>query len=300
MKPQVVDEEVRRSYWTEQMESAAGFMDRMLEFPVEECGEAMISLPEAVAVEKDLTVEFSATLLAGRHPRLFYLRADLIGPFLAAAREMNAHGWILKAEDGFRSRAMQQAIALDEKVLDVVLRKVIWENRGRIPTPELLFRRLTCLTATRPKIGTHMSGSAIDISVLRARDRKEVGRGGPYLELSELTPMGSPFISAAAARNRAEISGLMRRHGFFPYPFEFWHYSQGDAYAEHLGASGKPARYGAVDFDPATGGVTTIPNPKDSLHSLEDIRRRMALALVRLQARGNGLGTRNHTLKSSQ
>jgi len=242
------------------------------------------SLPAAVAAE-GLTVEFSATRLAARHDRIFYLRAGLIRDFLAVAREMNERGWILKVEDGFRSRAMQQELALDANVLDRVLQKVIWESHGQIPRPELMFQRMTGLTATCPKIGTHMSGSAIDISVMRSGHRSEVERGGPYLALSELTPMASPFVSNTAARNRAEISDLMRRHGFMAYPYEFWHYSQGDAYAEHLAATGKPARYGAVDFDPATGRLAPILNPNDSLHSLEDIQQHMALALGRLDLR---------------
>lgn len=277
------DEDRRRVYWTKQMEAAFDFMDRILAYPVEECGEPLVSMREAVAAE-GLTVDFSQTWIAGRHERLFYFREGLIRDFLAAAREMNERGWILKVEDGYRSREMQKHIGLHENVLGAVLKKVIWEARGQVPTPELLFRRMTALIATRPKIGTHMSGSAIDISVLRSADRSEIGRGRPYLEMSEITPMGSPFISAEAARNRAEISAVMSRHGFLAYPYEFWHYSKGDAYAEFMAGSGKPGRYGAVDFDPASGRVTPIPNPGESLHAMADIQRHGALALARLQS----------------
>jgi hypothetical protein len=34
----------------------------------------------------------------------------------------------------------------------------------------------------------------------------EIDRGAPYMEVSEKTPMGSPFISDQAARNTAEIT----------------------------------------------------------------------------------------------
>ncbi len=273
----------RRAYWTEEMERAHSFMDRILAYPVRECGEPLTPLPEAVAAA-GLTVAFSSSLLAGRHARCFRLRSGLVPRFLSAAEAMNARGWVLKVEDGFRSVAMQRDLALHPGILDAVLGKVIWENGGSVPGPDLLFRRLSCLVATRPKIGTHMSGSALDLSVLRASDRSEIDRGGPYLELSELTPMGSPFISGEAARNRAEIEALMQRHGFRAYPSEFWHFSQGDAYAEALAGSGRPARYGAVDFDPATGRLVPIPDPAVSLHAPEDIRRHLALALERLAA----------------
>ena len=267
-------DKARRGYWTEQMEAAHGFMEAMREYPVEEEGESLVALREAVSHE-GVAVEFSATKLAVNHDRLFYLREGLVDDFIAASREMNDKGWVLKVEDGFRSRAMQKDLALQETVFDVVLKRVMWETGDRMPDPELTFRRLTVLVATCPKIGTHMSGSAIDVSVLRADDSSEIDRGGPYLELSELTPMASPFASAEAQDNRGEISEILQRHGFRAYPYEFWHYSKGDAFAEYLSDSGRPGRYGPVDFDIATGKVTAILNPKEALHDMDDIAKLM-------------------------
>ena len=275
------DEDARRTYWTQQMEAAYGFMQVMMDYPVKECGEPMVSLRDA-AREAGVTVLFSETKIAGQFERVFYIRKGLTNDFIAAARKMNERGWILKVEDGYRSRAMQKAVAMQPIVLDRILAKVIWETGGRIPEPNFLFRRITALSATFPKIGTHMSGSALDISVIRMEDGTEVDRGGPYIELSEKTPMASPFVPLQAAGNRAEITRIMQRHGFMAYPWEFWHYSQGDAYAEHLANSGKPARYGAVDFDPITGSLAAMLNPKEPLHLPGDILRNMQAALARL------------------
>jgi D-alanyl-D-alanine dipeptidase len=281
MPTQRDNEEVRRTFWTNQMESAYGFADKMLEYPVEECGESLISLPQS-AREEGVAVQFSQTKLAEDHARLFYFRKGLVEDFIAASREMNERGWTLRVEDGFRSREMQKDLALQESVFDNILQKVIWEAKDKIPDPKLVLRRLTVLIATFPKIGTHMSGSAIDISVLRTDDLSEIERSGSYLELSELTPLASPFASADAIRNRTEISEIMQHHGFIAYPYEFWHYSKGDAYAEYLTDSGNSARYGAVDFDIATGNITPIPNPKDPLHSLGDIEKYIELSLSRV------------------
>jgi D-alanyl-D-alanine dipeptidase len=281
MQAHRTDEDARRTYWAEQMEAAYGFMQVMMDYPVAECGDPMGSLREAAA-EARVTVLFSETKIAGQFERLFYLRKGLIRSFIGAARDMNERGWTLKVEDGYRSRAMQKGVAMQPIVLDRILAKAIWETGGKVPEPDFLFRRITALSATFPKIGTHMSGSALDISVIRAEDGSEVDRGGSYIELSEKTPMETPFVPPQAARNRAEITRIMRRHGFMAYPWEFWHYSQGDAYAEHLANTGRPARYGAVDFDPAAGSLAAIPNPKDSLHSPKDILRNMHAALARL------------------
>ena len=66
------------------------------------------------------------------------------------------------------------------------------------------------LVAQIPKTGTHMSESAIDISVLDRTTGAEVNRGKPYLELSELTPLNSPEeiqaeIQAAMDRQRRTV-----------------------------------------------------------------------------------------------
>jgi zinc D-Ala-D-Ala dipeptidase len=117
------------------------------------------------------------------------------------------------------------------------------------------------------------------VSVVSLDDGAEIDRGAPYLEISEKTPMDSPFVSAAAQAHRRDITALMSRHGFRTYPFEFWHYNKGDAYDEHLAASGRPARYGPVDLDTGTGGVTAIEHPAAPLNSDDEIRTRLAQAL---------------------
>lgn len=276
------DDASRRKYWSEQMESAYDFMEKMKEYPVSECGEAMVSVRQAVK-DARLTVKFSDTKIADKYERVFYLREGLIKNVLAVAREMNNRGWFLKVEDCFRTRNMQKHVGLQDCVFDAILQKVIWENNGKIPSPELMFRRFTAFIATSAKIGTHISGSAIDISVYQASNISKLDRGGPYLEMSELTFMDSPFISETATVNRREIKTILEKHGFIAYPFEFWHFSQGDAYAEYITKSGKDARYGAVKFDLSTGKIIPLENPEKPLHSMEQIQGEIDSALARIK-----------------
>ena len=274
------DEDARRTYWVEQMDAAYDFMMVIAGYPVEECGEAMAPLPNA-AEEAGVEVIYSETKNVRNLDRIFYLREGLIASFVALAREMNERGWTLKVEDAYRSRGMQKLLARKENIFDVILQRVIWEQRGEIPSSQQMLRRVTALVATSPKVGTHISGSAMDISVLDRDTGAEVPRGGPYLELSELTPMASPFVSLEARKNRDEITALLKRHSFTAYPYEFWHYSQGDAYDEYLNRSGRPGRYGAVDLDLKTGKVTPIENPTTPLNSLEEIQEEIEQALKR-------------------
>lgn len=274
----------RRKYWTEQMEAAHRFMQTMRSYPVEESGEPLVSLKEAAA-DAGAEVLFSKSEIAEGFERIHFLRAGLIAGFQNAAREMNERGWVLKVEDGFRSVEMQRNLSRKPSVFDAVLETTIWELNGAAPEPEFFLRRLSALTATRPKIGTHMSGSAIDISVYSRENGGEIDRGKPYLEMSEVTPMASPFIAEKAAHNRREILQIMQRNGFIAYPYEFWHFSGGDCYAEFLTSSNRPARYGAVHFDPETLEVTPIEEPDELLQPVEVMQSEIQNSLQRLANR---------------
>ena len=45
------DSAARRGYWTEQMELGYAMVEKLLAFPVSECGEPFASLPEAAALK---------------------------------------------------------------------------------------------------------------------------------------------------------------------------------------------------------------------------------------------------------
>ena len=272
----------RREYWAQQLDKAHEFMMRVMKHPVVESGEEFVPLPPA-ADKARVEVIFSDKPHVKDLPRLYYLRQAQIDGFLSSAEEMNRRGWVLKVEDGFRNRTMQKHIGRTHEVFDAVLSKVLWELGGKTPNPAFLFKRLLTLTAQMPKIGTHMSGSAIDISVFEKATGREVPRGGKYIEISERTPMESPFISPAERRNRDEITSIMRRSGFIEYPFEFWHYNSGDAFEKIFRGSSEPARYGAVDFDVATMDFATIGNPEEPLNDLEEIEQEIEASLKRIQ-----------------
>jgi len=271
----------RIAFWAKRMDEAYAFMLAIADYPVEECGEGFTSLTEAVA-STGVEVRFSDTPVIDGVSRIFQLRTGLIEPFLGVCRAMNDRGWLLKVEDGYRTRHIQKNLARKPNIFDAVLKSVLWETGGRTPDRDFMAKRVAALIAMSPKVGTHMSGSAIDISVFDRTTGQEIDRGRPYLETSELTPMDSPFVSAEARKNRSEITALMRRFGFMDYPFEFWHYNAGDAYDEYINKTGRPGRYGAVDWDPKTNRVTPIENPTARLNTAEEIAASVEAALKRL------------------
>ncbi len=248
----------RPAYWRMQMEEAYGFMLRCLEAPIVEGGEALVEL-DASASEAGVEVAFSELPHVGGAMRIFALREGLIEPFLRAAAELNENGWVMKVEDGYRSFEMQRRLATQPAVFGAILRAVLDETEGASPDAELMFRRVSALVATRPRVATHMSGSAIDISVMDRSSGVELDRGGPYLEMSALTPMRSPFITAEQAEVRQGVTTVMARHGFLAYPYEFWHYSAGDTFAVCIGGV-EFARYGPVSYDPVSRKCSPLPD----------------------------------------
>ena len=282
------DAAARRAFWTGKLDEAHAFMQRVRQQPVKECGEPLVSLAEA-AKAAGVALEFSSQPHVLGLPRLYFLREGLIEPVLAAARDMWARGWVIRIEDGFRTREMQRQLARQPYTFDVILKCVLWELDGQPLTAQLVLRRLSALVANTPQVGTHMSGSAIDISVLDSANGREIDRGGPYLEMSELTPMDSPFVSQAAQDNRAATTDLMSGHGFVAYPWEFWHYNSGDASEAVLRGNDQPARYGPIDVDVTTGSVQPIHSALDELNSLADIQRMLELARRRSANDASGI-----------
>jgi len=278
----VPDEAARVAFWVEYMEQSYVLTEAIMRHPLQESREGFASIP-AAAEAAGVDVRFSTTLLAGQFERLFFIRQSLMPDLMAIARDMNTRGWILKVEDGYRTRQMQTALGRAPAVFDRILQSCIRECGGGRPPVDLVSRRAMVLVANVPLTGTHMAGAAVDISVLRRDDGAEVWRGKPYLEMSEYTPMDSPFVNAEERQNRQEITRVMERHGFLHYPGEFWHYNKGDSLYQIQARSGQPGRYGPVDWNPVTNAVTPYDDPRAPLSPLEVLEPLIQQAVQRLR-----------------
>jgi len=281
----VHDEAARVAFWIEYMEQSYALTEAIVRHPLQESREGFASI-RAAAEAAGVEVRFSTTQLAGTFERLFVIRESLLPDLMAIARDMNTRGWVLKIEDGYRTREMQTALGRAPAVFDRIVQSCIRECGGRRPPVELVSRRAMVLVANVPVTGTHMAGAAVDISVLRRADGAEVWRGKPYLEMSEYTPMNSPFVTAEERQNRQEITRVMERHGFLHYPGEFWHYNKGDSLYQIQARTGQPGRYGPVDWDPATNRVTPYADPLGVLTPLETLESLVQQSLARLGTRG--------------
>lgn len=255
-------------------------MQGAMQHPVQECLEPVARLDQAVTTA-GVDIAFSARPHATGGPRLYLLRASIIDDLLRVGEELNRRGRRLVIEDCLRTPQMQRQLAQSPHVIERVADRTSWEVGGGAPPLELFVRRLGVLVAPNAKVGTHMSASAVDVSVVDRGTGVELERGGRYLEISELTPMASPFASAVERSIRDEVTECMAAQGYVAYPFEFWHYSKGDVFERVCRNSPEPARYGAVEVDLETDTVTPLADPMAPLSASDDLHNLMETALAR-------------------
>jgi hypothetical protein len=149
------EDALRRAFWEHSMDHARQFMTEVMDYPVRESREPLVSI-SAAATEAGVDVEFSNTPFVEDLSRIFEVREGLIDPLLGVAREMNDRGWVLKFEDGFRTAEMQRKLARKACVFDAIFAKVSWEAGNDEPDPNLVFRRISVLVAVVPKVAGHM------------------------------------------------------------------------------------------------------------------------------------------------
>ncbi|KKK95787.1 hypothetical protein LCGC14_2669300, partial [marine sediment metagenome] len=183
------------------MEAAYAFMQRLLAYPVRECGEGLCCLRER-ATSAGVEMFFVPDKKLGLFERVFDVRASLAEKLLAVGEALLKRGFVLRVEDGYRPPDRQARGARSDYALESVLAMVRWELDGAEPDAELVFRRLAVWTATTAKFANHTSGSALDVTLLRREDGSQAELGGEYPEPSQATPMDSPFVSPRARRNR--------------------------------------------------------------------------------------------------
>ena len=73
----------------------------------------------------------------------------------------------------------------------------------------------------------------------------------------------------------------MESHGFMHFPFEFWHFSKGDAADRIVNHDTGPARFGPVNWNSETNEVSPVENSKQPLNALSQIEKEIEAALQR-------------------
>ena len=267
----------RRKYWAEQMDEASAFLDKTLQAHLNESSEPVVDLTDAIP--SSLEVAFSYDRAAAGEGPTFYMRSSLVPDLVRVITALRALSIGLRIEYAYRSPRLQASLCSSDEVLGRVIDRVRWEADTRTPPFELVYQRLIVLCANIYKFATHIAAAAVDITPIDLESGAEIDRGGPFLELSEKTPMASPFVSAIARRNRALVKGVFADHGFRAYPFEFWHFCAGDVYEAVLSGNRHAARFGPVTVDSNSGRVIAISDPLSEIIPRKTMIDRIGTAL---------------------
>ncbi len=199
------------------------FDRKLLKVPVKECGERMICLPGTT----------------------FYLRESVASSLTKVMVELGEKGHIVVVKSAYRSLAEQKTRFL-KRVKDVALKNPSLPKRKVLEMANIY-------TAGVPILGAHTAGAAIDV-VLAGTD---MGSVYPQACLEAKTTYYK--LRAEIKKNRMILCSAMEKHGFVNYPFEWWHFSQGDVCAAYLKHQ-LTAIYAPVDFDLKTESFSYSPN----------------------------------------
>lgn len=71
----------------------------------------------------------------------------------------------------------------------------------------------------------HSRGSTVDLTLIDSKSGKELDMGSRFDFFGPISHHGTSLITVQQTRNRETLRSAMQRHGFEPYPNEWWHYT---------------------------------------------------------------------------
>lgn len=127
-----------------------------------------------------------------------YLHRSVAEALVKVQQELAAQGLGLKIFDAYRPLSVQQ------RMWDLI------HDDRYVSNPAL-------------NAGRHTRGTAVDITLVD-KDGKELPMPTPFDDFTERAHRDAAGIPAEAARNSKRLEEIMQKHGFLPYPFEWWHF----------------------------------------------------------------------------
>jgi len=137
------------------------------------------------------------------HQRLYpvaepYLQRDAAAALVAVQRELATKSLGLKIYDAYRPLRVQQ------RMWDLI------HDERYVSNPAV-------------NAGRHTRGTAVDLTLVD-RHGRELSMPTPFDDFTERAHRNAVGIPAEPARNAKLLEDVMVRHGFVPYPFEWWHF----------------------------------------------------------------------------
>lgn len=203
---------------------------RVLEIPIEECGEPLVDLCD------------------------YPVRATMDHPRANSPAETRLH-----CREGVAERLVAADAALPDGVSLLVLechrplelQRIFWDTdlaalKKRHPewSDEKLSKENARFVAPPWSVPPHSTGGAVDL-ILRDSEENELDMGSLLNQESTLMRTDAENIPDSAKKNRQALVSAMQQAGFANYGHEWWHYSYGDRYWAFT-TNSQNALYGSI------------------------------------------------------
>lgn len=174
----------------------------------------------------------------GNKSDLFCYARESVAKKLIEATNYLSHGYQFSIKEAYRPLSLQRRFF--EDAFNYYKTQYPLKNDDEI-------YELTCQYVAPVKVAGHLTGGAIDITLLKNGIEIDMGSGfnDTPIEPENLTYMHSDYINAIAKANRKILTDCMEKVGFINYPPEWWHWSYGDCYWAFL--NNCDALYSATD-----------------------------------------------------
>lgn len=127
-----------------------------------------------------------------------YVHRDVATALAAVQADLAREGLGLKIYDGYRPLSVQQ------KMWDLI------RDERYVSNPAV-------------NKGRHTRGTALDVTLVD-KHGNELPMPSPFDDFTEAAHRDSTAMSPVQRGNMQKLEDVMVRHGFEPYPFEWWHY----------------------------------------------------------------------------
>lgn len=146
------------------------------------------------------TYNFTGTVLYA-FPAVF-VHKDVAAALQNVQKDLQAEGLGLKIYDGYRPLSVQQ---------------LMWD----------LIRDERYVSDPSKNRGRHTRGTAVDVTLVD-RMGNELVMPTPYDDFTEKAHRSAKSWTPEQRKNSEKLEAAMKKHGFLPYPYEWWHFDWQD------------------------------------------------------------------------
>lgn len=163
------------------------------------------------------TDNFVGRPITGYNKDVCILSTEAINAVKKVQKELRSFNLSLKIFDAYRpQRAVNHFIEWAKNVNDTLMKREYYPDVDK----KNLFKEEYIATRSR-----HSSGSTLDVTIIDLKTGNELDMGTPYDFFGPQSWVHYMRLTTQQKANRLLLHAVMTKHGFRPYPQEWWHFT---------------------------------------------------------------------------